>query len=132
MHVGVPTGGQGHAKMKGQRRAEGAHLTGARDVDQVRLETLERTFNDGNMAQEGGIEAEVLLQREGKKAPRQLKRLHIAVSRKRLFTIAGAHAKEGQVAPPRKGLEMTAGVGYPVDLVERVREVGHTRRACNH
>src|SRR5580700_10288378 len=124
MHVGVPACGQRHLKMMREARAQHADLAGAGDVDDLRLKALEHFADEGNVAQEGGIEAQVFLEREGEKAARQLEGPHAAVFSDGAGTVAGAHAQKGKIATAGEGLKLAAGVRDPVDLVEGVREVG--------
>ena len=68
------------------------------------------------------IEAQIFLHGKGECAAGQLEGAHRAI-------LGGAirgpcpHAEEGQAVAAGEGLEVPAGVGYAVDLVECVREV---------
>jgi hypothetical protein len=84
------------------------------------------------MAEIGGVEAEVFLDGEGKKAARQLERPDAAPFKEGLGAVAGADREEGKIAPAGEGLKMTAGMGNPVDFMEGVGEVGHSRLAIRH
>ncbi|MGB0122669.1 MAG: hypothetical protein WA419_20630 [Silvibacterium sp.] len=44
------------------------------------------------------------------------------------FPAAGADAEKGQIAPPREGVELAAGVGDSVDFGKRVGETGYAHR----
>ena len=131
MHVGVPTGGQRQPQVVRQPRAQHAHLAGAGDVNQIGLEALQHLADQRNVAQKRGIEAQVFFQGKGKKAARQLQGPHVAVFDDGLGAVSGADAEKGQIAPPRKGLEMAAGVRHPVHLVEGVGKVGHAGRSAS-
>ena len=110
--------------------AEHADLAGAGDVDEVGLEALEDFADEGDVAEKGGIEAEIFFEGKGEKAAGQLEGPDVAVFSDGLGAVAGADAEEGQIAAAGEGLKVAAGVGYSVDLVERVGKVGHPRDGC--
>jgi hypothetical protein len=78
------------------------------------------------VAQKRGVEAQVFFQSKGEKAARQLQRPDITVFGEGLGAVAGADAQKRKIPPPRKGLEVAAGVGYSIDFMKGVRKVGHT------
>jgi hypothetical protein len=84
------------------------------------------------MTKESGIKAEIFFQRERKDAARKLKGPEIAFYDKVWRAAAGANAEKRQIAPPRKGLEMAAGVRNAINLVERVRKAGDAWRRSQH
>jgi hypothetical protein len=128
MNVGVPARRQGKMKMVGQPGAQHANLAGAGDVKQVGLETRENLFDEGNVAQKGGVEAEILFEGEREKSAGQLEGPDVAVLGESLGAITGANAEKRQVATPGKCLEVAASVGHAIDFVKRVGKVGDARR----
>ncbi len=116
-----------------QPRAEDADFAGAGDVDQIGLEPLKGTSPmSGMWRRNAGSKRRSFSRGEGKKAARQLKGPDVAVFDQGLGAVSGAHAKKGKIAPARKGLKVAAGVGNPVDLVERVGKVRDARRGSEH
>src|ERR1700677_160124 len=130
MDVGVPACGQRQSPFLCQHGTQHAHLAGACDVNQVRLEAVKHFADDRNVAQKPRIEAQVFLESKGEKAARQLQGSHIAVFQHGLVAVAGAHAEKGQIAAACEGLEVTAGVGHSVYFVEGIGEIGYARRVC--
>ncbi len=132
VEVGVPACRQRHAETMRKPRTDHSDFAGAGDVDEVGLEALKRFGNEGQVAEIGGIEAEILFEGEGEKAARQLQRPHAAFFNESLWAVTGADTKEREIAAEGEGLKMTAGVGNPVDFMEGVGKVGHPRLACAH
>jgi hypothetical protein len=62
MHIGVPTGGQGHFQTVGQPGAQHPELAGTGDVDQVGFEALQNFADQRNMADKRRIETQVFFQ----------------------------------------------------------------------
>ena len=86
VHVGMPACGQGKIERVRQAGAQHAHLAGAGDVNQVRLEARQHFFDQGNVAQDRRDRSEDLFQartKEIRAAVRGSKhcRLHEAGSR---------------------------------------------------
>ena len=130
--IGVPTRGKRKAEVMRQAGAEHADFAGAGNVNEVGLEPFKNLADEGDVAEKGGVEAEVFFEGEGQEAAGQFKGPDVAVFEDGLRAVAGADAEEGQVAAARKGFKMAAAVGYPVDLVERVGKVGDAGDLCIH
>jgi hypothetical protein len=69
-----------------------ADFAGACDVNQIGFETLQHLADQGDVAEKGGIEAEVLFEGEGEEAAGQLKGPDVAVFEDGLGAVAGADA----------------------------------------
>jgi hypothetical protein len=101
-------------------------------VDEVGLEAVEGFGDERQVAEPGGVEAEILLDGEGEKAAGELEGPEIAFFKEGLRAVAGADAEERKIAAAGEGLKMTAGVGDTVDFMEGVGKVGYPRLACAH
>src|SRR5580693_9111112 len=99
MNIGVPACGERQMKMVRQPRAENSNLAGPGDVDQVRLEALQRFVDERNVAKENRIEAQIFFKDERKKAARQLQRPDVALFNDGLRAVACAHAEEREISP---------------------------------
>jgi hypothetical protein len=79
------------------------------------------------MAYVTGVEGEVFFEREGDRAAGQLEGGELAFDYEARLSVAGTDEEEGQVVATDICLELAAGVGDAVDLVERVGKVGDSR-----
>ena len=113
---------------QGEKRADEAKFAGTGDMDDVRFELPHRASDQGQMAKESEIDAQVLLERKGKEAALQLKAGDPGAADIRLGTVSGPHRKKRQIATLSKRLELTAGVGNPVYLMERVGKIGDAHK----
>jgi hypothetical protein len=87
-------------------------------VDQIGLEALKHLADERDVPQKNGVEAQIFFKSKGEEAARQLKRPDVAVFDEGLGAVSCADTEKGQIAPPGKGLEVAARVGYAVDLVK--------------
>jgi hypothetical protein len=132
MHVGVPGRNQRQMIMVGHDGANHAEVIGAGDVDDVRTKIAQCAGNDRQMAKESEIEAQIFFQTEGERPARELKRRKLAFCQQARHTSAGADRKKWQIPAADECLKLAAGMGHTIDLVERVREIGHARRCGKH
>ena len=101
-----------------QPHAQHSNLARPGNVDQVRLEALKHSFNQRNVTKKRRVETKIFFERKRKKTARQLQRPHVAIFRHGLRPVAGTHAQERQIAPPRKRLKVTARVRHAIHFVE--------------
>ena len=90
--VGVPGGGEGDAEFVGEPSSEEAKFAGAGDVDDVGAEAEEFALDAGDVADEEGVEGEVLLDADGGEAAGEFEGFEFAGLLEALLTIAGADA----------------------------------------
>src|ERR1700691_1890196 len=124
----MPRSHERNLQIPRQPSAQNARLARPGDVDNIRAECPHTCFEEFLVAQEGGIEDEILLQTKGTGAAagnlerRQLPQLLLAY---RAIPLARMQTKKRQASSLRKGFKVPAGVGHPVDLVKRIGKVRH-------
>ena len=130
VHIGMPARRQGQVVVPRDGSAKHADFAGAGDVDDIGPEALEHFLDRGQMAQICRVEAQILFERDGERAPRQFQRPEVAVFFQRMRAVPCTHTEKRQIVTPRKGFKVAAGVGHAVDLVERVGKIRNARRLC--
>ena len=132
MHIRVPRGCERQVQVIGERRAKHAVFAGSGDVDNVRMECLQRANDQRQVADKSRVEGEAFVEVEGQKAAAQLEGMELLFNEQARPAISGAYAEKGQRMAARKCFKVAAGMGNTVDFVERVGKKGDPRGQCTH
>ena len=97
-------------------------------MDEVGFEAVEGVFDLLGVAPEERVEGEVLLHADGGYGTGEFEELNGVGGDFVRYGSARANAEEREGVALGVGDEVTGGVGYAVYFVERVREVGDSRR----
>ena len=123
----MPAREDGDAKTRGGDCAEDAYVAGASEVNDVRVEIAQSRDYAGPVAGESKIEAHVVVEGDAGKGALEVE-LDVVTGGGELRLIAGVDAEEGEVAAACKGIEIAAGMGHAIDLVEGICEESYAHR----
>ncbi len=127
MHVRMPRCDQRNTKLPREISAEYPQFAWPRDVDHVRAKTLQLAPDQPCISPKQQIERKIFLDPHRHPASSEFERPQLPHLLNRLLPAPGAHAKKGEIPPLGKCHEVSAGMRYSVDLVERIREIGNSR-----
>ena len=127
--VGVPGCGQWNVQLMSEVGGEDAQLRRAGEVDEIGLEAVEGIFDELSVTPEEGVEGEVFFDPDGGEGAGEFEELDGICGGFVDFRGAGADAEEGKGTALGEGDEVAGGMGYPVDFMEGIGEVGDARRA---
>ncbi len=128
VEIGVPGGDEREVELVGEVGSEEAEFAGAGDVKDVGAEGADGFGDQIRVAEEEGVEAEVLFEEDGEGAAAEFEGLDGAFGGKEAGGAACSDAEHGEVVAAGEGEEVAAGVGDAVDLVVAVGEVGDAGR----
>ena len=94
VQIGVPARSARNLEPVSEGRAQYPVVAGAGNVNEVRLEALDRLDDEREMTQVGGIETQVFLNRNCEKAARKLQRPDVPGLFERLGALACPYAQE--------------------------------------
>lgn len=120
-------GGEGNAVEEGDGGGHEADVAGAGDVDDVWPELVDGAVDEAEVAEEDGVEVEVLVEGYGKDAAAEFEDGDGVFVVEGGGVSAGAGAEEWEVAAAGVGLELARGVRDSVDLIVGVRKEGYAR-----
>ena len=98
-------------------------------MDDIGLELPHGAGDQRQMAQEAEVDAEVPFEGKGQESAPELETGDAGVAEIRLRAIAGAHGEKWEIAPLRKGLELTASMRNSIHFVERVGKISDAHMA---